>query len=267
MIKLVVTDIDGTILIPEKGINNSVKQCLRELKEKGIHVAIATGRSFASAKYIAKEVGIECPLICYQGGLINSFDGEILNVKYLDEKIAREIVKDCRKRNIHLNVYIEDKLYVEDDNEYIKDYIGDKGIDYFLVDSFDELDFSKLNKLLAINYDPNFVDELIEEYKTKYPQIYVVRSFKYFCEIANKEATKGNAIKFLADKYNINIDEVLAIGDQNNDIEMVQTAGCGVAMGNGTPEIKAIANYITDNVENDGFIKAINKFVWGKEDV
>ncbi len=265
MIKLVVTDIDGTIHDPDSGINNNVKECLRNLINNGIHVAIATGRTYGSAKYIADEIGIKCPLICYQGGLVNTYDGEIIDAKYLNPEIAREIIIDCRKRGIHLNVYVEDKLYVENDDEYIKDYIGDKGIDYFLVESFDELDFSKLNKMLAISYDCEFVNSLIEEYRKKYPQIYVVRSYKYFCEIANKEATKGNAIKILADKYGISVGEVLAIGDQNNDIEMVETAGVGVAMGNGTEEIKQIADYITDSVKNDGFIKAIDKFVWGKD--
>lgn len=262
---MVVTDIDGTIF-SEKGLSEKVRECLQNLCKKGIRVAIATGRTFGSAKYIAKEIGIECPLICYQGGLVNSFDGEILDVKYLDATIAKKIIKELRDRNIHMNVYVEDTLYVENDNEYIKNYIGDKGIDYFKVDSFDELDFSKLNKVLAINYDEEFINKLIEELREKYPEIYVVRSFKYFCEIANKEATKGNAIKFLANKYDIKIEEVMAIGDQNNDIEMVETAGIGVAMGNGTEEIKKAADYITTSVNEDGFVKAVNKFVWGLED-
>ena len=264
MIKLVVTDIDGTIYTPEKGITNEVKHCLQNLTQKGVHVAIATGRTYGSAKWIADNVGIECPLICYQGGLVKTYEGNIIDVKYLNEKIAREIIEDFRKRNIHLNVYIEDKLYVEEDDDYIKDYIGDKGIDYYKVDSFDELDFSKLNKMLAINYDSKFIDELIDELQKKYPQIYVVKSFAYFCEIANKEATKGNAIKILADLYGITTDEVLAIGDNNNDIEMVETAGVGVAMGNGTEEIKKRADFVTDNVEHNGFVKAIDKFVWSK---
>ena len=263
MIKMVVADIDGTIYTPEQGITRGVKDCILNLNKNGIHFAIATGRTYSSAKHVADTIGIKCPLICYQGGLVNSYDGEILDVKYLDEKIAREIIADFRKRNIHLNVYVEDKLYVENDDKYIKDYIGDKGIDYFKVDSFDELDFSKLNKLLAIKYDENFIDDLISELSKKYPEIYVVKSFIYFCEIANKQATKGNAIKILAHKYGFTENEVMAIGDQNNDIEMVETSGVGVAMGNGTPQIKAKADYITDTVQNNGFVKAVNKFVWG----
>lgn len=264
MIKLVVTDIDGTIYTPQTGIKESVKECIRDLDKNGIHVAIATGRPYASAKTVADKIGIKCPLICYQGGLINSYAGDILDAKYLNPDIAREIIKDCKKRNIHLNVYVEDKLYVEDDDEYIKDYIGDKGIDYYKIDSFDELNFDKLNKLLAIRYDESFIDNLIAELQNKYPQIYVVKSFKYFCEIADKQATKGNAIRFLANKYGITTDEVMAIGDQNNDIEMVTTAKYGIAMGNGTEQIKKAAMYVTDSVENDGFVKAIDKYVWEK---
>ena len=264
MIKMVVTDIDGTIYTPERGISDGVKRCIKKLTDNGIHFAIATGRTYSSAKYMADMAGTKCPLIGYQGGLICTYEGEILNVKYLNPDIAKEIINDFRKRNIHLNVYVEDQLYVEEDDDYIKDYIGNKGIDYLKVDSFDELDLTKLNKLLAIRYDCDFIDNLIKELQEKYPEIYTVRSFKYFCEIANKNATKGNAIKFLAEKYGIKTEEVLAIGDQNNDIEMVKSAGIGVAMGNGTEEIKKEADYITDSVENDGFVKAINKFVWGK---
>ncbi len=267
MIKMVVTDIDGTIYSEKNGLKNNVKACMQNLIKNGIHVAIATGRTYASAKYVADEIGIECPLICYQGGLINTYDGKILDVKYLPQDIARKIVAELRDRNIHMNVYIEDVLYVENDNDYIKAYVGNKGIDYFKVNSFDDLSFSKLNKILAIDNNPQLIEDLIKELQTKYPEIYVVKSTDIFCEIANKEATKGNAIKFLANKLGFTEKEVLAIGDQNNDIEMVETAGIGVAMGNGTEEIKAKANYITDTVDNEGFVKAINKFVWGKENV
>ena len=264
MIKMVVTDIDGTIYTPEKGMSTAVKECLKNLTDEGVLVVIATGRTYASARYMADMAGIRCPLVGYQGGIICSYSGDILKVKYLDSDIAKDIINDFRKRKIHINVYVADKLYVENDDEYIKDYIGDKGIDYFKVDSFDKLDLTKLNKILAINYNPEFINNLINELKNKYPMLYIVKSHDYFCEIANKEATKGNAVKFFAQKYNIAYEEILAIGDQNNDIEMVKTAGIGIAMGNGTAEIKEAADYVTDTVQNDGFVKAINKFVWGK---
>ena len=265
MIKMVVTDIDGTIYSPQIGITDEVKKCIQNLVDEGIHFAIATGRSFESTKCVADEIGVKCPLICYQGGLINTYEGDKIDVKYVDEKLARKIVKELRSRGIHMNVYIEDVLFVENDNDIIKEYVGDKGIHYFKIDSFDELDFTKLNKILAIDHDTELIENLIKELQEKYPELYVVKSQPIFCEIANKEATKGHAIKLLAEKFGFTENEVLAIGDQNNDIEMVVTAGVGVAMGNGTEDIKVKADYITDTVLNNGFVKAIDKFVWGKE--
>lgn len=260
MIKMVVSDIDGTIYTPETGISSEVKNCIQNLEKKGIKFVLATGRTYASAKYMADLTGVKCPLIAYQGALVCSYEGRILDSKYLDAASARKITADFRKRGIHLNVYVNDTLYVENDDEYIKDYIGDKGIDYFKAASFDDLDFSKLNKMLAIKYDEKFIDDLILELRNTYPEIYTVKSFKYFCEIADKNVSKGNAVKFLASMYGIKEEEILAIGDQNNDIEMIKTAGIGIAMGNGTPEIKAQADYITDTVQNNGFVKAVQKF-------
>ena len=93
-----------------------------------------------------------------------------------------------------------------------------------------------------------------------YHDLYVIKSTTYFCEIAGREATKGNAVKFLQDKWGIKKEEILAIGDQDNDIELLKAGGIAVAMGNATDELKAYADYITDTVENDGWVKAVEKF-------
>ena len=139
-------------------------------------------------------------------------------------------------------------------------------IDYKVVRSFDDLDLKKLNKVLAIDNDKNLINSLVKELGEKYKEdTFVVKSTDYFCEIADKYATKGNAVRFLAKKWGLKLDEVLAIGDQNNDIDMIKVAGVGVAMGNGTSEIKKEADFVTDRVENFGFIKAINKFVFEEE--
>ena len=91
--------------------------------------------------------------------------------------------------------------------------------------------------------------------------MYIVKSTPYFCEIGSKEAKKSSGVKFLADMWGIKQDEILTIGDQNNDIELLKAGGVKVAMGNATDELKECADYITDTVDNDGFVKAIEKFV------
>ena len=104
-------------------------------------------------------------------------------------------------------------------------------------------------------------EDLIFELKKEYPELFICKSTDFFCEICHKEATKGDGLSFLQNLYGISKEETLTIGDHNNDIELLQSGGVKVAMGNATDELKAIADYVTDTVDNDGFAKAIEKFV------
>ena len=94
-----------------------------------------------------------------------------------------------------------------------------------------------------------------------YPELNIVKSTDYYCEFVSPKADKGIAIEFLANKWGIKKEEILAIGDQDNDIQMLQTAGFGVAMGNGSPNIKKVADYIAPTVLEFGFAEAMKKFV------
>ena len=92
------------------------------------------------------------------------------------------------------------------------------------------------------------------------PELYIVKSTPYFCEITNNEAKKSCAVEFLSNLWGIKKEEILTIGDQNNDIELLKSGGIAVAMGNGTPELKSCADFVTDTIDNDGFVKAVEKF-------
>lgn len=261
MIKMVATDIDGTISGYNSGFSPAVKSCIKKLSEKGIKVVLVTGRMHASAIYVAKELGLSTPVISYQGGLVKDFYGNTMYQKNLNSDCAKEIIKWARKNNIHINLYIDDKLYVENDNDIIKFYVDGKHINY-TVCSFDDIEIKNVNKILAIDMkDANKVTNWVCELREKYPKLYIVKSTPYFCEIGSPEAKKSLGVEFLCKKWNIKKEEVLTIGDQNNDIDLVKAGGIGVAMGNATEELKKCADYITDSVENDGFVKAIEKFV------
>ena len=262
MIKLIVTDIDGTIL-PYDGIfRQGVLDCIRELDEKGVKVVLATGRMHSSTTPIAKKLGLSTPIISYQGGLIKDCDGKTLYQSNLDKDVAKEIIVWARENDIHLNLYIDDKLYVEKDDDIIKFYIKGKFVDY-TVCSFDDLEIDNVNKLLAIDIkNPQKVTKWENILKKKYPQLYIVKSTPYFCEIGSRGAKKSKGVEFLRNYWGLKEEEVMTIGDQDNDIDLVQCGGVGVSMGNGTDSLKKCADYITDNVDNDGFVKAVEKFVY-----
>lgn len=266
MIKMVATDIDGTILPYNcDDFHENVKACIKKLDQDGVKVILVTGRMHSSTTPIAKKLGLNNPVISYQGGLVKNLDGETIYQANLDSKYAKEIIQWGRANNVHLNLYIDDKLYVENDNETIKYYIKGKFVDY-TVCSFDDLEIKNVNKLLAI--DLNDAQKLTSYQKflqQKYPNLYIVKSTPYYCEINPNNAKKSIGVEVLCNMWGINKNEVLTIGDQNNDIDLVKVGGVGVAMGNATEELKQCADYITDTVENDGFVKAINKFVYQTE--
>jgi len=261
MIKLVATDIDGTILKWGLDFSPRLKSCVKELTQNGVKVILVTGRMHCAAMPVARELGLENPIISYQGGLIKDFNGKTLYQKNLPQNYAKEIIQWARSGKIHINLYLDDKLYVEEDNEIVKYYTDGKFIDY-TVCNFDELEIKNVNKILAIDLqNPDKVTGWVNELKQKYPELFLVKSTPYFCEIGNGEAKKSLGLKFLCNLWGISTDEVLAIGDQDNDIDLIKAGGIGVAMGNGTPDLKACADFITDTVENDGFVEAMEKFV------
>ena len=261
MIKMVATDIDGTILKWSFQFSPEVKKCIKELDESGIKVVLVTGRMHSSTTPVARELGLHTPIVSYQGGLIKDESGKTLYQKDLRSDYAKKIIKWARKNNVHLNLYLDDKLYVEHDNEIVKEYTDGRFIDYSVC-SFDDLNIENVNKLLAIDLkDADKVTGWVEELSREFPDLYIVKSTPFFCEIGSKDAKKSSGVKFLADMWGIKQDEILTIGDQNNDIELLKAGGIKVAMGNATEELKSCADYITDTVENDGFVKAVEKFI------
>lgn len=262
-IKLIATDIDGTILKHNFQFNLEVKDCIKKLINDGIKVVLVTGRMYSATTYIAEELGLETPIVCYQGGLIRHND-KILYEKNLDSDCAKKIIHWAKKNDVHLNLYMNDKLYVEEDNTTIRRYTGERQAGY-LVKSFEEVELNKINKLLAIDFqDENRVTMWRDYLAAKYDDIHVVKSMPYFCEICHSQARKSCAVDFLKDYWNLKTEEILTIGDQDNDIDLLKSGGIKVAMGNATENLKAVADFITDTVGNNGFVNAIEKFVYNK---
>lgn len=261
MIKLVATDIDGTIFIPEKEFTNEVRACITKLSQKGVKVVLVTGRMNAAATLIAKDLGLETPVVSYQGGLV-TYENDVLYERYLEKEQAEKILNWAKKESIHINLYNNDVLYSEKDDYEVKRYCGNLHTEYVVKD-FNDIDKKKINKLLAIDYDnPERINKFEKELPDVFPDLYIVKSTPYFLEFSNKEASKYCAVKYLQKYWNLSDDEILTIGDQNNDIALLQAGGLKIAMGNATDELKKEADYITDSVYNDGFVRAMERFVY-----
>ncbi len=266
MIKLIATDIDGTILKHNFEFNQEIKDCIKKLTNEGIKVVLVTGRMHSATDYIAEELGLETPIVSYQGALIKH-KNKTLYEKHLDPNRAREIINWAKKNSIHLNLYMDDRLYVEKDDAVIRRYTGERQAG-FLVKSFEEIELGKINKMLAIDFDDENKVTMWRDYlKTKYEDIHVVKSMPYFCEICHPQAQKSYAVEFLQNYWELDKKEIMTIGDQDNDIELLKAGGIKVAMGNATENLKQVADFITDTVGNNGFVKAVERFVYNEANV
>ena len=261
MYKLLALDLDGTLIGRDLTISPRTKNAISQLMSQGIIVTIATGRMFQSALPFAKELNINVPIICYEGAMIANPDTkDVLWHKPVPLQFARQVIEIVNREKLHINAYLDDELYVETVNEKAALYASIARVRANAVGKL--LDFldREPTKLVIVG-TPEEIDGINKTLKDEFKgALHIAKSFPRFCEVAHRECSKANALSMLADKLGIVQSEVMAIGDNPNDVDMVEWAGMGIAMANGTQEVKEVADWITGSIEEDGVAQAIEKF-------
>ncbi len=268
-IKLLIVDIDGTIAGKSNQVSNRVKQAIRAAQAKGVRVGIATGRMYKSALKFHQEIGADFPLIAYQGAWIQD---PTTGVQYrhspVPVEIARELIDYFEQAHLFdrlsLHVYLGDRLYVREVNPDTELYIGRSGIPANPVGDLRQVLTANPTKILAMSEDIKLIDSLLLELRQRYPQeaLHVTTSVPIFLEATQAGVNKGSAIDYIATKtMGITAENVLAIGDNYNDVEMIAYAGIGVAMGNAPDDVQANADWVAPHIEADGVAVAIEKFI------
>ena len=263
MIKLCVSDIDGTLLPTGGKISAANVEAVQKMMRAGVQFSIATGRMYSAALAVAAQLGVAVPIIAYNGALIKSSAGEVLHTHFMDEAIVLKLINFFSERGKHLQSYSDDILYVPERNslvEYYEQVIKVKSVAVGWEGLRERV--KGVTKLLTISDKP---DEILDDMNTVRKifgsEVEVTRSNVRFAEFMSKGVTKAGAIKILADKFGVDIADVMTIGDSDNDLPMLLAAGCGVAMGNAVPAVKEACPRITDTCERDGFAKAVYEYV------
>jgi Cof subfamily protein (haloacid dehalogenase superfamily) len=261
--RLIAMDLDDTLLTDELTVTEPTVQAMKDAIALGVHITIATGRMFDSAQKIARQVGLNVPIITYQGSLIkNLMDEEVLYERSVPVDVAAEVYEYCLKHSLHLQSYIDDKLHTPDDNDKIRAYARQSNIPYTIEPDFKKItSHPKQTKLIIID-EPAKLDAILPELKAHFgKRAHITKSKPNYLEFMHPEGTKGHALRFLAAHYGIPMEETIAMGDAMNDHEMVEAAGLGVAMANAVPALKEIADFITFSNNDDGVKHVIDKFV------
>lgn len=270
MSKILFFDLDGTLLTTDKQISPGNRAALKRMLEKGHRAVIATGRYLPSALEQARKLGLQgpgCYLIAYNGGLVYDLAAEKpLFQQALPLGVALEAMEICDELGIHVQAYDQQHVLVmpscEDDT--LRRYCRVMNASYRVVSTLTE----EPCKVLAASYDhPERLKLLEQALKSRLGSAAdCFFTCPNYLEVVPKGINKGSAAKQLCQILGIPIADSIAVGDAENDISMIRSAGLGVAMANGSEEAKAAADYVTarDN-DHDGVAEVIEKWILGAD--
>lgn len=275
--KMLVTDMDYTLLNKEKKVSERNREAVIKAIEKGVHMVVATGRIYTSARVYAKLLGLSTPIIASNGAIIreaafnNPEDTERTIFKdTLNKETVNDMIRLSHKYGLFCHFFTEDTIYSEKlvnvslrYTEWNK-YLGEEDqVKIKVVEDADRAlvkDNVEVLKAVVVDSDSEKIrrlrDSIIET-----GIVSVSQSMKDNLEVMNKGVTKGSAVKRLAQMYGIGREEIIAIGDNENDMSMIQYAGMGIAMGNAEESLKNVADYITGDYQEDGVAEAIERFI------
>ncbi len=260
-IKLIAIDLDDTLLKNDLTISPRAKRAIAKSVDKGVAVTLATGRMYASALPYALDLKIDLPLITYQGALVKYADGRVVYHQPLPLALAGELIDFIRPYGLHVNLYINDELFMEELSPEGHRYKKLSRVPVHKVDDLSEALTAEPSKIVVIA-EKEKLDILTRDLSILCGGDFnVTRSKPHFLELGHPKATKGLALESLANSMNLVARQVMAVGDSWNDLDMIQYAGLGVAMENAAPEIKQQADYITCANDDDGVAEAIEKWV------
>ncbi len=261
-IKLWVSDIDGTLMNYDGSYTPRMAKLIEKINNSDCKLILATGRMFMGADFVAQKFNLNNPIICYQGAVVRTKD-EILWQAPIKNEIALEIIDYLKSKNIHTHVYNDDILYVEDDNKKImSEYCDNRGTTYVVIDDFNKLKLNGVPKVLGVIEDKTLMQEIKKELSEKYKGILtIVQSSPIYLEINDINASKGKALDFLKEYLNLSDDEVIATGDQDNDIELLEHAGIKVCVGSNSEKLRNIAQYHCSSVNSDELVDLIEGLV------
>lgn len=263
---LIAIDIDGTLIQGNTGVSEPVFEAIRRVVKAGKRIVLCTGRPFPGARQYMEELRLTQEgdfLITYHGALVqrtDTLETVIHHELSMDDlQLWHSFVQDV---GVNFQAVRNDGVYMDavDVGGYglIEPFINELTLRLRDFDALDSgMSFSKLIMADEISKIQKLEDNIPVAFRNKYT---VVRSMDNTIEVLSKTASKGQTLSELANMLDIPRERVMAIGDSGNDIDMVEYAGLGVAMGNAIPAVKDVADVITDSVDEHGVATAINRY-------
>ena len=262
--RMAALDLDGTLLNSDHVVTQRNCEALRQLSKEGVLVVLVSGRMHQSILPISDQIGLENPIISYNGGMVkHAKTGEVFHHTPIAATTAMELVDYCDERNIHLNFCLDDQLYIRMENAWSELYESRTGVRAIAVGNLRKLAGGEPTKMQVLD-TPENVEGLILDFQRDFgDRLYITRTQIEYIEFMNPQVSKGPALKALAARVGVPMRLVVAFGDSYNDMSMMDAVGFSIAMGNAIDELKDSAHYITESNDNDGVAQAVERLLLG----
>lgn len=264
--KLLASDIDGTLITSKRELTEKTIKAVNGLKNKGVFFTLSTGRPLQNIRQFIEPLKLETPVIIYNGAMIvDPKTEEILFDKTMLKEDASLLINNGKEWGANMLIWSKGKLYAHEYNKYIEFYHKQCTVAPIMIESESmerEIIDRGITKLLWHNEVPDIQDFV----KNKIPKIGIKNttlctSMPYFLELFNKDISKAVSLGKVGEICGVSTDEIIAVGDGENDVEMLQFAGLGIAVDNASDLVKEKADEITLSNDEDGVAALIEKYI------
>jgi len=267
-IRLLVADIDGTLVTKEKLLTPKSMRAVRKLQEAGILFGITTGRPPKGTKMLVDSLPGLKFIAGFNGGIVVRRDFSLFQQNLLERTEAEEVVQIILEHGLDVWVYTEKDWLVRDPQAYRVDKEA-KTVQFppRVTPTFDGF-LDRVAKIVGISKDYDAVARCEKNVQERFgSRVSAARSQPFYLDVTHPKANKGEVVRMASEFGKIPLQEIATIGDMANDITMFKESGVSIAMGNASPEVQQAATFVTASNEQEGFAAAVEKFVLPHEDV
>ncbi len=260
--KMIAIDLDDTLLDSRGSIPERTALAVRAAAEAGVRVVICTGRTIKGMRRFHDALNLDTLMITSGGAEVYDAQGHIIFGYPVEPALVKRVLQLAREYEAHAQVYVDGELAYQSRNAYAEKYERSYGFPGIEIPDLFERDDIVTPKVLFMS-EPETILSIKSEAETRFPQLAIKRSKPEFLEFVHPDVSKGEAMKFVAGYYGIDLKDVVAVGDSEIDISMIEAAGLGVAMGNASLETKAAADWVCASNDDAGVADVIEKIIAG----
>jgi len=264
-IRLVLADVDGTLVTRDKVLTDAAKAVARELSHAGIALAITSGRPPRGMSMLIEPLAVQGAIAGFNGGVFVNPDLSVIESHSLDPATAKQTLELILAQGLDAWVYTEEEWLIRDQAApHVARETSTVKFDPKIVASFTDAHLAHAVKIVGISDDLDLVAACEKAAQTALgDRASAARSQPYYLDVTHPQANKGAVVATLSKLLNIPPAQIATMGDMPNDVLMFRKSGFSIAMGNASDEVKAQASAVTDSNENEGFAKAVRRFVLG----